>query len=152
MKTRVFLALLGVVLLLWGAGMPLVLWLGAETQGRITHVRRQLGDRAEAIPNRYAYTIAYEFRLPGGQTAEGHTQRVGDYFSPQDMAVGKAVRVHYLPGLPWVSVIPSNGTAYLEYGIVGAVGAGLLVLALRCSPLRNTKQRRGRRSPDPRPH
>ena len=100
MKTRVFLLLLGAVLVLWGAGLPMVLWLGAEAPGTVTQVRRQLGDRGEAIPNRYTYTIAYEFRLPNGQMAQGHTQRVGDFFAPRDMAVGKPVRVRYLPGAP----------------------------------------------------
>jgi hypothetical protein len=90
MKTRVFLLLLGAVLVLWGAGLPMVLWLGAEAPGTVTQVRRQLGDRGEAIPNRYTYTIAYEFRLPNGQMAQGHTQRVGDFFCPTRHGGGQA--------------------------------------------------------------
>ena len=139
MKTRVFLALLGSVLLLWGVGMPLVQWFGAEAPGTITQVRRQLGDRGEAIPNRYTYTIAYEFRLPNGQTEQGHTQRVGDYFSPRDMAVGKVVRVRYVPALPWVSSISSHWKASLEHGIVAAVGVVPVALALRPVPHRKTR-------------
>ncbi len=52
MISRIFLTLLGSVLLLWGVGMPLVTGFGTEAAGTITHVRRQLGDRGEAIPNR----------------------------------------------------------------------------------------------------
>jgi hypothetical protein len=35
MKTRVFLLLLGAVLVLWGEGFPMVLWLGAEAPGTV---------------------------------------------------------------------------------------------------------------------
>jgi hypothetical protein len=89
-----------------------------------------VGDRGEAIPNRYTYTIAYEFRLPNGQMAQGHTQRVGDFFAPRDMAVGKPVRVRYLPGAPWLNEIPAaHWAAGLERAIVTVVGAGLVALA-----------------------
>ena len=131
MISRIFLTLLGSVLLLWGVGMPLVTGFGTEAAGTITHVRRQLGDRGEAIPNRYAFAIAYEFRLSDGRTAQGYTQRVGDYFSPRNLAVGQAVRVHYLPGFPWVSNIDSQGAANWEHFTIAAVGGGLVFLAMR---------------------
>lgn len=143
MIARFFLTLLGTVLLLWGVGMPLVAWFGAEAQGTITHVRRQLGDRGEAIPNRYSYAIAYEFRLPDGRAAHGNTYRVGDYFSPRNIAVGQAVRVRYLPGFSWVSDIQSHWAASWEHFIVAAVGAGLMVLAVR-SPMDKGKPARSR--------
>jgi len=146
MKTRVFLLLLGAVLVLWGAGLPMVLWLGAEAQGTVTQVRRQLGDRGEAIPNRYTYTIAYEFRLSNGQMAQGHTQRVGDFFAPRDMAVGKPVRVRYLPGAPWLNEIPAaHWAAGLERAIVTVVGAGLVALAFRRPKTMPGPGRRSRR-------
>lgn len=146
MKTRVFLLLLGAVLVLWGAGLPMVLWLGAEAPGTVTQVRRQLGDRGEAIPNRYTYTIAYEFRLPNGQMAQGHTQRVGDFFAPRDMAVGKPVRVRYLPGAPWLNEIPAvHWAAGLERAIVIVVGAGLVALAFRQPKTMPGPGRRSRR-------
>ena len=151
MITRLFLTLLGAVLLLWGVGMPLVAWLGPEAPGTITHVRRQLGDRGEAIPNRYSYAIAYEFRLPDGSTVQGNTYRIGDYFSPRNMAVGRAVRVRYLPGLPWVSDIQTHWTASWEHFIVAVVGAVLMALAMRSpadkgKPTRNRKPRTRKRT------
>lgn len=143
MIARVFLTLLGAMLLLWGVGMPLVAWFGPEAQGTITHVRRQLGDRGEAIPNRYSYAIAYEFRLPDGSTAQGNTYRIGDYFSPRNMAVGRVVRVRYLPGLPWVSDIQTHWAASWEHFVVAVVGAVLIVLALR-APADKGKSTRSR--------
>ncbi len=128
---RVFLGALGLLLLAWGLGMPLVAGLGAEAPGTITHVRRQLGDRGEAIPNRYSYAISYEFRLPDGRLAQGSTYRVGDYFSPGLLTKGRAVQVRYLPGLPAISVVQWHWAAMLEHGVVAAVGGLLWHLAVR---------------------
>lgn len=128
---RFFLGALGLMLLAWGLGMPMVAWLGAEAPGTITHVRRQLGDRGEAIPNRYAYAISYEFRLPDGSLAQGNTYRVGDYFSPGKLAKGSAVQVRYLPGFPFISEMQWHWAAVVEHGIVAAVGGLLLHLAAR---------------------
>jgi hypothetical protein len=91
------LSALGILLMAWGIGAPLVALTGAEAQGRITHVRRQLGDRNEAIPNRYAFAITYEFRLPDGALRTGTTQRIGDFFSPGRLGVGSPVTIHYAP-------------------------------------------------------
>lgn len=144
LSVRVFLGALGLLLLTWGLGMPLVACLGAEAPGTITHVRRQLGDRGEAIPNRYSYAISYEFLLPDGRLAQGSTYRVGDYFSPGTLAKGSAVRVRYLPGFPLISEVQWHWAAVVEYGIVAAVGGVLLHLATRGDsgrkPTRRTKR------------
>ena len=124
-------------LLAWGAGMPLLALLGSTTEGEITHVRRQLGDRGEAIPNRYTYTISYQFHLPDGRAISGHSQRVGDYFSPKDMRVGKKVEVRYLAAFPWISQIEWSWGALIEYLLVGSTGVALLVL-IRRKPERET--------------
>ena len=139
---RCFLGALGLMLLAWGLGMPLVAWLGAEAPGTVTHVRRQLGDRGEAIPNRYSYAISYEFRLPDGSLAQGSTYRVGDYFSPGKLAKGSAVQVRYLPGFPFVSEVQWHWAAAVEHGIVAAVGGVLLHLAARGDLHRHRSRRK----------
>ena len=131
LSVRLFLGALGLLLLVWGLGMPMVAWLGAEAPGTITHVRRQLGDRGEAIPNRYSYSISYEFRLPDGSLVQGSTYRVGDYFSPGKLAKGSAVQVRYLPGFPFISEMQWHWAAAVEHGIVAAAGGVLLHLAAR---------------------
>lgn len=128
---RVFLGTLGLLLLAWGVGMPLVAWLGAEAPGKITHVRRQLGDRGESIPNRYSYTISYEFRLPDGRLAQGTTSRVGDYFSPRYLTQGSPVKVRYVPGFPFMSEVQWHWAATVEHCIVAVAGGVLLHLAFR---------------------
>lgn len=142
LSVRLFLGALGLLLLAWGLGMPMVAWLGAEAPGTITHVRRQLGDRGEAIPNRYSYAISYEFRLPDGRIAQGSTYRVGDYFSPGKLAKGSAVQVRYLPGLPVISEVQWHWAAAVEHGIVAAVGGVLLHLAARGGADRNKRRRK----------
>ena len=142
MIARLALALLGMVLLLWGLGMPLVAWLGAEAPGTISLVRRQLGDRGESIPNRYSYTISYEFRLPDGRLAQGNTSRVGDYFSPRYLTQGSSVQVRYVPGFPFISEVQWHWAAMVEHGIVAAVGGVLLYLAARGGADRHRPRRK----------
>lgn len=125
---RCLLGALGISLMAWGIGMPIVALFGAEAQGQITQVRRQLGDRGEAIPNRYAYVISYEFRLPDGTLAVGVTHRTGDYFSPRWLTKGKVVQVRYLPGLPRISEVDWQWGAAVECLIVAAVGWLLVYL------------------------
>ena len=62
------------------------------------------------------------------------------------MAVGKPVRVRYLPGAPWLNEIPAVHWAVgLERAIVAVVGAGLVALAFRQPKTMPGPGRRSRR-------
>lgn len=137
---------LGVLLLLWGTYMPLVALLGSQAEGRITHVRRQLGDRAEPVSNRYTYMISYEFKLPDGRIVTGHTQRVGDFFSPRHLVVGKRVDVRYFPLLPSIGVVERNWWGVFENIVVAGVGATLMYLLAFRKEKPRSGARRGRAS------
>ncbi len=128
---RALLSALGILLMIWGIGVPLVALTGAEAQGRITHVRRQLGDRNEVIPNRYAFAITYEFRLPDGTLRTGTSQRIGDFFSPGRLGVGSPVTIHYAPFAPRLSVMDWGLGSLIENILAAAVGAALLWLQLK---------------------
>lgn len=128
---RALLSALGILLMIWGIGVPLVALTGAEAQGRITHVRRQLGDRNEAIPNRYAFAIAYEFRLPDGTLRTGTSQRIGDFFSPGRLGVGSPVTIRYAPFVPGLSVMDWGLGSLIENILAAVVGAVLLWLQLK---------------------
>ena len=128
---RALLSALGILLMAWGIGAPLVALTGAEAQGRITHVRRQLGDRNEVIPNRYTFAIAYEFRLPDGTLRTGTTQRIGDFFSPGRLGVGSPVTIRYAPFAPGLSVMDWRLGSLIENILAAVVGAGLLWLQLK---------------------
>jgi hypothetical protein len=124
------LSALGILLMAWGIAAPLVALAGAEAQGRITHVRRQLGDRNEVIPNRYAFAITYEFRLPDGALWTGTSQRIGDFFSPGRLGVGSPVTIRYAPFAPGLSVMDWTLGSFIENIFVAAVGAILLRLQM----------------------
>ncbi len=128
---RALLSALGILLMIWGIGVPLVALTGAEAQGRITYVRRQLGDRNEVIPNRYAFAITYEFRLPDGALRTGTTQRIGDFFSPGRLGVGSPVTIRYAPFAPGLSVMDWSLGSLVENILAAAVGAALLRLQLK---------------------
>jgi hypothetical protein len=128
---RVFLSALGILLLIWGIGVPLVALTGAEAEGRITYIRRQLGDRNEVIPNRYAFAITYEFRLPDGALRTGTTQRVGDFFSPGRLGVGSPVTIRYAPFAPGLSVMDWGLGSLIENILAAAIGAVLVRLQLK---------------------
>lgn len=128
---RAVLSALGILLMAWGIGSPLLALFGAEAEGRITHVRRQLGDRSESLPNRYAYAITYEFRLRDGTLRAGTSQRIGDFFSPGRLGVGSRVSVQYAPFAPGLSVMDWRIGSLIENTVVAAVGALLVWLQVR---------------------
>jgi hypothetical protein len=128
---RIGVAALGLILLLWGIGVPLVALTGAEVEGRITHVRRQLGERNEVIPNRYAFAITYEFRLPDGTLRTGTSQRIGDFFSPGRLGVGSPVSIRYASFAPGLSVMDWRLGSLIENILAAAVGAALLWLQFK---------------------
>lgn len=140
MVGRVFLLVLGLVLLVWGAGTPLIGLFGAEARGVVVDIRRQQGDRAEAIPNRYAYAVTYAFTVADGRRIEATSQRIGDFFSPA-MARDGHVDVRYLPAMPFLSVDDWGIGAFVENLIVAAVGLMLLRIALRPVSPRRSRHR-----------
>lgn len=128
---RIILSALGILLMIWDIGAPLVALTGAEAQGQITHVRRQLGDRNEAIPNRYTFAITYKFRLPDGTLRTGTSQRIGDFFSPGRLGVGSPVTIRYAPFAPGLSVMDWRLGSLIENILAAALGAVLLWLQLK---------------------
>ena len=136
---RIFLGALACLMLAWGVAMPVVTLFGDEVGGEIVSVRRQLGDRGEAIPNRYVYAISYRFNVPGGASVVGYTQRLGDYFSPKSIGKMRAVRVRYMPAFPWLNTIDYGWGVTFEYLVVALVGALLLHLSTKKKAIKPRK-------------
>lgn len=143
MVGRTFLLVLGLVLFVWGAGTPLIALFGAEARGVVVDVRRQQGDRGEAVPNRYAYAVTYAFMLADGRRVETTSQRIGDFFAPA-MARDGHVDVRYLPALPFLSVADWGIGALIENLIVAAVGLVLVRIAARPAAPRRNRRSAGR--------
>lgn len=128
---RFLLGALGTVMLLWGIVMPMVTLFGDEASAEITAVRRQLGDQGGVIPNRYVFAISYRFELPGGASVAGHTQRLGDFFSPKSLGKPGKVRVRYLPAFPWLNTIDRGWGMAFEYLVMAVVGVVLIHFAAK---------------------
>ena len=53
-------------------------FIGEKDTAVITGIRRQGGERGEAVPNRYTYVVSYTFTLPGGEKIDGFTYNIGN--------------------------------------------------------------------------
>ncbi len=126
---RIFIALLGAALILWGTGKIALGIIGAPETAVVTHIRREGGERTDVKPGRYTYNISYTFTLPDGKEIDGFTKRIGD--GVYQKANGTAtVQIRYLPGFPYFSALESDvgmGAGPLILIVVGGVLAFLMV-------------------------
>ncbi len=120
---RIIVFAVGVLLALYGAVMPLLPFIGARASGEITVIRRELGDRQDPMPNRYSYSVGYEFSLPDGRIVSGTTKTIGSATSA-GMSKGKS-GVYYLPGLPYVNALEKD--ARFDFGKIALLAAGIFL-------------------------
>ena len=125
---RCLVVVLAVMMVAWGLGMPLLALTGASAEGKVTDIRRQLGDRGESVPNRYTFQVVYRFSLPDGSVVRGSRQKVGDYFSPRYFRVGQKVNVRYLAVFPVINIVDWRWFDLFEYLTVALVGGVLFYL------------------------
>lgn len=103
---RILLTSFGVLLLLYGAGILLLGVAGRDTQGRITEVRRELGDRRDPMANRYSYSVGYEFDLEDGTVVYGNTKTIGSSF---DAGISKGpAEIVYLSAWPHFNMLKAD--------------------------------------------
>ena len=75
---RLFISILGIGFIYMGLSG---IWLGYAGQSAtavVTSIRREGGERSDAVPGRYTYSIGYTFSLPDGQEASGFAKHIGD--------------------------------------------------------------------------
>ena len=132
--TRVLMTLIGVTFIAYGVRTVALGFVGAKATGVITSVRRQGGERDEAVPGRYTYSIGYRFTLPDGRTIEGSDTKVGS--SVYVKASGTSIaEVRYFKNFPYISVLEEH--AGLNAGQIVLIAAGVLVvLAVNSKPHR----------------
>lgn len=75
---RIFITLLGAALILWAVGGLALGLFGERAAAVVTDIRREGGERAEAVPNRYTYNISYTFAPPDGREVHGAAKKIGD--------------------------------------------------------------------------
>lgn len=123
--------------------MPLLSVVGEKMQGTITVVRREGGERAEAIPNRYSYSVGYKFLLDDGTVVYGNTKVIGNAYNA-GISKGQA-SIRYLKILPYVNTLESDTTLSVEHVILLAVGVFIITINLRSRPGGNRQRRRSKR-------
>ena len=140
---RIFLIFIGIVLSLYGTMMPLLSVVGEKTQGTITVVRREGGERAEAIPNRYSYSVGFEFLLDDGTVIYGNTKVIGNAYNA-GISKGQA-SIRYLKLFPYLNALEADTTLSVEHVILIAVGVFIIIINLRNRPGGNRQRRRSTR-------
>ena len=137
--TRILLAFIGALFFLYGTMMPLLSVIGEKTWGEITVVRREGGERNEIVPNRYTYSVGYEFSLDNGTVIYGNTKVIGNANSA-GIPMGPTV-IRYLKVFPHLNALESDAKLSIGTIIVMAAGVLLLVLALRYGKKKKRKPR-----------
>lgn len=97
---------------------------GELTIGRVTEYRRVMGERNESIPNRYTYSLGYEYWV-SDKSYHGSSTVIGSsvFVKPDG---GQPIPIKYFSFLPSISA-PINDTN-LDVGKVVMVGLGSLLL------------------------
>jgi hypothetical protein len=123
---QLFLRGLGAALLAWALLTPLLGLFGSETEATVTHVRRQGGERGEALPNRYTFIVSYRFAMPDGRVVESTTQMIGDYANIPALHAARPLLVRYVPIWPSINSLSIQAQPNLEHLLVAVVGWILL--------------------------
>ena len=121
MAKRILITLLGIALIIYGVGMAMLGFVGTRAIAVITSIRRQGGERDEAVPGRYTYSIGYRFALPDGRIVDGSTTRIGD--SVYVKATGTSTApVRYFAFFPYFNALESHTAPGIGQLIVAAAG------------------------------
>lgn len=127
--TKLFLILIGLTLVTYAVGAPLLKVFGNRAMGTITDVRRQGGERNETKRSQYDYGVGYHFTVPDGRRIEGGATVVGSAYSA---GVPKGpTPVRYLAAWPRVNILERYTRFSIGNIILGAVGILLIVLAVK---------------------
>lgn len=130
MLKRVFITLLGTALIIYGVGMTMLGFVGTRTTAVITSIRRQGGERDEAVPGRYTYSIGYRFALPDGRIIDGSTTKIGS--SVHVKATGTSTTpVRYFAFFPYFNVLESNTAPGIGQLIVAIAGVFIIIAESR---------------------
>ncbi len=98
--------------------------IGVSANGVITSYRRNGGERAEAIPNRYTYSLGYSYRIDGKHYT-GTSTVIGSplFIKPSG---NDSINVRYFHFAPMISVLEAETTLNLGHGVMFGVGVFLI--------------------------
>ena len=100
---------------------------GEKDTAVITGIRRQGGERGEAIPNRYTYVVNYAFTLPDGEKINGFTYDIRDavYIKVSDSNI-RMTPIRYFKALPHINALESDSG--LKAGNLILIGIGIFMI------------------------
>ena len=99
---------------------------GERATAVVTHIRREGGERAEVVPNRYTYNISYTFVLPDGKEVDGFVRKIGGAVHLKADGTGR-IAVRYVKTMPVVNA-PEKSTPFSP-GQVILMAAGVFLIA-----------------------
>lgn len=122
-----FIILIAIMMIAFGLLRISLGFIGINDTALITHIRRQGGERNEAIPNRYTYALSYTFTLPGGEKMDGFTYKIGDsvYIKVSDSDICMTP-IRYFKALPHINALESDSG--LKAGNLILIGAGIIMI------------------------
>lgn len=112
--------LVGLIAFVWGGALMVLGFAGESATPRHVQVRRTGGERDEATPNRYTYSIGYEFVTRDGAVVSGQAQAIGN-----SVSVTTPRRIRYLAALPRVNA-PEDHCGFAVYPLA-LLGIGALL-------------------------
>ncbi len=125
--TRIFITVLGVAFIVWGISSIMLGFFGQKESALITDIRREGGERNEAIRGRYTYNISYTFTLPNGKIVNGFTKRIGDSIYLKADGKSKAM-VKYFSFFPYINALEQDTKPGLGQMILIAIGCFLIFI------------------------
>lgn len=121
---KVFIAILGIMFILWGSSLVTLGFVGKSSIGTITHVRREGGERNECIGGRYLYNISYTFRTPNGKSIDGFTKKVSNGIYIKEL--NTITTVKYFDFFPYINALAKDTNLGLKQLIY--IGVGVLLI------------------------
>lgn len=125
----IFVIFIAVMLILFGLVRISLGVVGEKDTAIVTNIRRVGGERNDAIPNRYNYSISYTFTLPNGKKVDGFTRKIGNsVYIKVSNSNTSMVPVRYLKAFPRVNAMESD--TGIKLGNFILIGTGIVILKL----------------------
>lgn len=124
---RIIFMILGAGFVLWSVTLLALYFFGEPEDAVITHIRREMGERNEVIPNRYTLIIGYSFQLEDGTTIDGYSRKISDpiFLKPDG---NSKIKVRYFKAMPFFNALERDTVPGIRHIVLLLVGVFLLYM------------------------